>query len=76
MCLVPSLPRKKQSMCLVPSLPCQKIIHVFGSKFATPKKTCVWFQVCHAKKISMWFAMQKNIHVFVPSLPRKKKLNH
>jgi hypothetical protein len=24
----------------------------------------------------MWFAMQKNIHVFVPSLPRKKKLNH
>ena len=59
MCLVLSLPRKKQSMCLVPSLPRQKIIHVFGSKFATPKKNpCVWFQVCHAKKISMWFAMQ------------------
>jgi hypothetical protein len=72
MCLVPSLPRKKQSMCLVPSLPCQKIIHVFGSKFATPKKNMRLVSslprkknihvVCYAKKypcVCSKFATQK-----------------
>jgi hypothetical protein len=73
MCLVPSLPRKKQSMCLVPSLPCQKIIHVFGSKFATPKKNMRLVSSLPRKKNIHVVCYAKNIHVFVPSLPRKKK---